>query len=174
MQLFPGTEPVGERVTLALDEGREQEFTVVGVSADFATSQLTTERPQILLPLPTCPPEPWRRWKHLYAAGIPHRAGRARRRTEAQGGPGERAPRTGRRGVARCGVSSLRDRTRPRREKRGRSDCGVHRRRRCRRGRADPGRARDRRRRRLHGGDADTRTGRADGARGHASRTCSA
>jgi len=35
-----------------LEASREQEFTIVGVSADFATSQLTTERPQILLPLP--------------------------------------------------------------------------------------------------------------------------
>ena len=51
-QLFPATEPIGERVTISLEESREQEFTVVGVSADFATSQLTTERPQILLPLP--------------------------------------------------------------------------------------------------------------------------
>ncbi len=51
-QLFPGAEPIGERVTLTLEESREQEFTIVGVSADFATSQLTTERPQILLPLP--------------------------------------------------------------------------------------------------------------------------
>ncbi len=65
-RLFPDTEPIGERLTLTLDdalvlvsparslneEGREQEFTIVGVSADFATSQLTTERPQILLPLP--------------------------------------------------------------------------------------------------------------------------
>ena len=51
-QLFPATEPIGERVTVTLEEGREQEFTIVGVSADFATSQLTTERPQILLPLP--------------------------------------------------------------------------------------------------------------------------
>jgi putative ABC transport system permease protein len=51
-QLFPATEPIGQRVTIALEEGREQEFTIVGVSADFATSQLTTERPQILLPLP--------------------------------------------------------------------------------------------------------------------------
>jgi len=49
--LFPATEPIGGRVTVALEEGREQEFTIVGVSADFATSQLTTERPQILLPL---------------------------------------------------------------------------------------------------------------------------
>ena len=54
-QLFPATEPIGERVKVTLEEGREQEFTIVGVSADFATSQLTTERPQILLPLPeTC------------------------------------------------------------------------------------------------------------------------
>jgi putative ABC transport system permease protein len=66
-RLFQGTEPIGERVTLTLEEdalvlvrparslneeSREQEFTIVGVSADFATSQLTTERPQILLPLP--------------------------------------------------------------------------------------------------------------------------
>ena len=50
--LFPTTEPIGQRVTLTLDEGREEEFTVVGVSADFASSQLTTVRPQILLPLP--------------------------------------------------------------------------------------------------------------------------
>ena len=51
-QLFPAAEPIGERVKLTLEEGREQEFTIVGVTADFATSQLTTERPQILLPLP--------------------------------------------------------------------------------------------------------------------------
>jgi putative ABC transport system permease protein len=51
-QLFPAAEAIGERLTLTLDEGRTQEFTIVGVSADFATSQLTTERPQILLPLP--------------------------------------------------------------------------------------------------------------------------
>ena len=51
-KLFPGTEPIGERVSVTLEESREQEFMVVGVSADFATSQLTTERPQMLLPLP--------------------------------------------------------------------------------------------------------------------------
>ncbi len=55
-QLFPAIEPIGKRVTITLDESREQEFTVVGVSADFATSQLTTERPQILLPLPDVSP----------------------------------------------------------------------------------------------------------------------
>jgi predicted permease len=51
-QLFPGTEPIGERVTVTLEDSREEEVTIVGVSADFATSQLTTVRPQILLPLP--------------------------------------------------------------------------------------------------------------------------
>jgi predicted permease len=51
-QLFPDGEAIGQHVTLTMQEGKEQEFTVVGVSADFATSQLTTERPQILLPLP--------------------------------------------------------------------------------------------------------------------------
>jgi hypothetical protein len=51
-QLFPATEPIGERVTVTFEDSREEEFTIVGVSADFATSQLSTERPQILLPLP--------------------------------------------------------------------------------------------------------------------------
>jgi len=55
--LFPGKEPIGERVKVTLDEGREQEFTIVGVTADFATSQLTTIRPQILLPLPETLPK---------------------------------------------------------------------------------------------------------------------
>lgn len=50
--LFPDGEPVGQTVTTTLEEGKEVDYTVIGVSADFATSQLTTERPQILLPLP--------------------------------------------------------------------------------------------------------------------------
>ena len=50
--LFPAGEPVGQTVTTTLEEGKEVDYTVIGVSADFATSQLTTERPQILLPLP--------------------------------------------------------------------------------------------------------------------------
>ncbi|HET9369980.1 MAG TPA: ABC transporter permease [Vicinamibacterales bacterium] len=50
-QLFPDRDAIGERVKVALEESHEQEFTVVGVTADFATSQLTTERPQILLPM---------------------------------------------------------------------------------------------------------------------------
>jgi predicted permease len=51
-QLFPAKEAIGERVTVTLSEGRDEEFTIVGVTADFATSQMTTERPQMLLPLP--------------------------------------------------------------------------------------------------------------------------
>jgi len=65
--LFPETEPIGQRVTLTLEESREQEFTIVGVTADFATSQLTTERPQILLPLP----EQFTRTMFLIARGAP-------------------------------------------------------------------------------------------------------
>jgi predicted permease len=66
-QLFPETEPIGQRVTVTFEESREQEFTIVGVSADFATSQLTTLRPQILLPLPeTLAPR-----VHLIARGAP-------------------------------------------------------------------------------------------------------
>ena len=66
-QLFPATEPIGEKVRLTLDDGVEREFTIVGVSSDFATSQLTTERPQILLPLPEVLP----RTVFLIARGAP-------------------------------------------------------------------------------------------------------
>jgi predicted permease len=50
--LFKGKEPIGERVTVTLQAGEEREVTVIGVSADFASSQLTTTRLQILLPMP--------------------------------------------------------------------------------------------------------------------------
>jgi len=50
--LFPGVEAVGQTVTTTLEDSTEVDYSVIGVSADFATSQLTTERPQILLPLP--------------------------------------------------------------------------------------------------------------------------
>jgi predicted permease len=50
--LFPGKEPIGKRVTVTLQDGEEREATVIGVSADFASSQLTTTRLQILLPMP--------------------------------------------------------------------------------------------------------------------------
>jgi predicted permease len=51
-QLFPGAEAIGQRIKFTLDDGREHEATVIGVTNDFATSQLTTIRQQILLPLP--------------------------------------------------------------------------------------------------------------------------
>jgi predicted permease len=50
--LFPDTEAIGAQVMVTLEDSREEAFTVIGVSADFATSQLTTLRPQIMLPLP--------------------------------------------------------------------------------------------------------------------------
>jgi predicted permease len=50
-QLFPAAEPIGQQLTVLLEENREQQLTIVGLTADFATSQLTTERPQVLLPL---------------------------------------------------------------------------------------------------------------------------
>ena len=50
-RLFPDGDAIGKRLTLPLEEHREEEFTIIGVTADFATSQLTTERPQMLLPL---------------------------------------------------------------------------------------------------------------------------
>lgn len=53
--LFPAREPIGERMTVTMEEGRDEEFTIVGVSADFATSQLTTLRPQVIVPLPEKP-----------------------------------------------------------------------------------------------------------------------
>jgi putative ABC transport system permease protein len=65
--LFPDKEAIGERVTVTLEESREEEFTIVGVTADFATSQLTTTRLQILLPLPDALP----RTVYLIARGAP-------------------------------------------------------------------------------------------------------
>jgi putative ABC transport system permease protein len=50
--LFPDREAIGERVAVTLEDSREREFTVIGVTADFATSQLTTTRLQVLLPMP--------------------------------------------------------------------------------------------------------------------------
>ena len=54
-RLFPNGDAIGERLTFSLEKEREEEFTIIGVTADFATSQLTTERPQMLLPLPEKP-----------------------------------------------------------------------------------------------------------------------
>lgn len=54
-RLFPGGDAVGQRLTVPLGDGREREVTVIGVSGDFASSQLTTTRLQLLLPLPDVP-----------------------------------------------------------------------------------------------------------------------
>jgi hypothetical protein len=51
-QLFPDADAIGRHLTVSLEEGREQDVTVIGVTGDFASSQLTTTRLQILLPLP--------------------------------------------------------------------------------------------------------------------------
>lgn len=50
--LFPDGDAIGGRVTVSLEDARDREFTVIGVTNDFATSQLTTTRLQVLLPLP--------------------------------------------------------------------------------------------------------------------------
>jgi putative ABC transport system permease protein len=65
--LFPGVEPMGQQVTVTVAESRDEDFTIVGVAADFATSQLTTMRTQILLPLPEVLPSS----VHLIARGAP-------------------------------------------------------------------------------------------------------
>ena len=52
LRLFPEGDAIGQRLSASLEEGREQDFTVIGVTADFASSQLTTTRLQLLLPLP--------------------------------------------------------------------------------------------------------------------------
>jgi predicted permease len=77
--LFPAREAMGERVIVTLEDLREEEFTVIGVSADFATSQLTTLRPQIMLPLP----ESFGSTVHLIARGAPGDEPRLRAALEA-------------------------------------------------------------------------------------------
>jgi putative ABC transport system permease protein len=51
-QLFPEGNAIGKRISASLEDSRQQEFTVIGVTGDFASSQLTTTRLQMLLPLP--------------------------------------------------------------------------------------------------------------------------
>jgi putative ABC transport system permease protein len=72
-QLFLDKEAIGERLKVTLDDNREEEFTIVGVTADFATSQLTTTRLQVLLPLPDLSSEASAKVEtvHLIARGAP-------------------------------------------------------------------------------------------------------
>ena len=51
-QLFPDADAIGQRVTFSPEGSRDRDFTVIGVTGDFASSQLTTTRLQLLLPLP--------------------------------------------------------------------------------------------------------------------------
>ncbi len=50
-QLFPGEDPLGKRLVFAAGEKAERTLTIVGVSSDFPTSQMSTSRAQLLLPL---------------------------------------------------------------------------------------------------------------------------
>ena len=50
--LFADRDAIGGRLTVSLEDGREQDVTVIRVTGNFASSQLTTTRPQLLLPLP--------------------------------------------------------------------------------------------------------------------------
>ena len=50
-QLFPGGDALGQRVASALQGDEQRLFTVVGLTADVATSQMQTSRPQIFVPL---------------------------------------------------------------------------------------------------------------------------
>jgi predicted permease len=50
-QLFPGGNPLGERVVFALAGGEQQTHTVVGVTADLVSTQMGNPRPQLFVSL---------------------------------------------------------------------------------------------------------------------------
>ena len=50
-RLDPNAEVIGKRLMFGSDEATRQTFTIVGVTADFPTSQMSTWREQLLLPL---------------------------------------------------------------------------------------------------------------------------
>jgi len=50
-QLDPNGEVIGKRLTFGAEKATQQTLTIVGVTADFPTSQMSTWREQILLPL---------------------------------------------------------------------------------------------------------------------------
>lgn len=53
-RLFPNVDPaeaIGKRLTFGADERTQQTLTIVGVVGDFPTSQMSTEREQLLVPL---------------------------------------------------------------------------------------------------------------------------
>ncbi|MGB7217420.1 MAG: FtsX-like permease family protein [Vicinamibacterales bacterium] len=50
-RLDPNAEVIGKRLTFGSNEATQQTLTIVGVTADFPTSQMSTWREQLLLPL---------------------------------------------------------------------------------------------------------------------------
>jgi hypothetical protein len=52
-------EALGKRLSFGTDERTQQTLTIVGVTADFPTSQMSTEREQLLLPLAQHPDLRW-------------------------------------------------------------------------------------------------------------------
>lgn len=50
-RLFPGEDPLGKQVTFDAGSTNERILTIVGVTSDFPTSQMSTERSQVLIPL---------------------------------------------------------------------------------------------------------------------------
>src|SRR4029078_2150163 len=47
-QLFPGSDPLGARVALALSGSEPHSYTVVGITADLAAAQMGNPRSQLL------------------------------------------------------------------------------------------------------------------------------
>jgi predicted permease len=54
-RLFAGADPVGQRVTFDAGATTARTLTIVGVTADFPTSQMSTNRAQLLVPLAQYP-----------------------------------------------------------------------------------------------------------------------
>lgn len=50
-RLAPGADVLGKRLMFGTDEKTRQTLTIIGIVADFPTSQMSTEREQLLLPL---------------------------------------------------------------------------------------------------------------------------
>jgi predicted permease len=50
-RLFPEQDPLGRRLTFDAGSKTERTLTIIGVTAEFPTSQMSTERSQLLLPL---------------------------------------------------------------------------------------------------------------------------
>jgi putative ABC transport system permease protein len=50
-RLFPAEEAVGKKLAFAVGDKTERVLTIVGVTSDFPTSQMSTDRAQVLVPL---------------------------------------------------------------------------------------------------------------------------